>query len=354
MARRADGGRAVLLLAVAVWGAAGCGDAPSRPRDPATATPAATVPAPAAPAPRPLTVGVTTFDLAINSWTRWGPRSLLSVRAFERATHTRAGVVMWYSDWARVTRPRVRQLRLVARRGGVPEITWEPWDARRPIHARQPAFSLRSIARGRHDALIRRWARALAAYGGPVRLRFAHEMNGTWYPWSEGVSANRRGDYVRAWRHVHDLFAAEGADEVIWVWSAVAGRPLRGFPGRAYVDALGVSGFVGGPHLRRRPWRSFDAAFGPTLDALERLAPGLPIEISEVGATERGGDRAAWVRGMFATLARRERVTSVNWFDLRQRGDWRIGTTRATLRAFAAGARAARRTRAAAAAQRVP
>jgi mannan endo-1,4-beta-mannosidase len=38
-------------------------------------------------------------------------------------------------------------------------------------------------------------------------------MNGNWFSWN-GDSANRPADFVAMWRHVHDLFAHEGATNV--------------------------------------------------------------------------------------------------------------------------------------------
>jgi beta-mannanase len=40
----------------------------------------------------------------------------------------------------------------------------------------------------------------------PFYLRFAHEMNGKWQPWSPGVNGNTAARYVIAWRHVHHIF----------------------------------------------------------------------------------------------------------------------------------------------------
>jgi beta-mannanase len=42
-------------------------------------------------------------------------------------------------------------------------------------------------------------------------------MNGDWYPWGKGINGNQLGQYVQAWRHVHDIFAAIHADNVLWV-----------------------------------------------------------------------------------------------------------------------------------------
>ena len=45
-------------------------------------------------------------------------------------------------------------------------------------------------------------------WGHPFFLRFDWEMNGFWFPWSEGVNGNKPGEFVAAWRHVHDIFTA--------------------------------------------------------------------------------------------------------------------------------------------------
>jgi beta-mannanase len=290
-----------------------------------------------------LMLGVTTGRLARNSFTPWGAKGLASVAEFERDAHAHASVVMWYADWANVHRPDLDQLRAVAQRGSLPEITWEPWDHAKGLWVPQPAFRLRRIIEGRYDALIRRWARDLAAYEGPVRLRFAHEMNGNWYPWAESFNGNRPGEFAMAWRRVWRIFAEEGADNVEWVWSPVVpGVKKTEFPGRQYVDRLGLSGFVGGVILRFRPWRSFERAFGHALRVLKVLGPGKPIELSEVGVAERGGDKPAWIRGMFRALTRTPEIDTLIWFNVDKGSDWRIESSAASVRAFQAGARAPR------------
>ena len=102
-----------------------------------------------------------------------------------------------------------------------------------------------AIASGAHDAHITDWATRLADWGSPVMLRFGHEMNGNWYPWAEGVNGNGAGDYVAAWRHVHDIFTRAGADNVQWVWNPnvpyYGSTPLDGlYPGADYVDVVAL------------------------------------------------------------------------------------------------------------------
>src|SRR3712207_8531028 len=43
-------------------------------------------------------------------------------------------------------------------------------------------------------------------------------MNGDWHPFSEKRNGNQPGEYVKAWRHVHDIFTAVGANNATWVW----------------------------------------------------------------------------------------------------------------------------------------
>lgn len=106
-------------------------------------------------------------------------------------------------------------------RGAVPLVTWEPWGGS------GEAFRLRDIAAGAYDSYIESAARATAAWGRPVFIRFAHEMNGGWYPWGRGANGNTPQIYKDAWRRVVDAFRAAGADNALWVWG-----PNQNFSGR--------------------------------------------------------------------------------------------------------------------------
>jgi hypothetical protein len=264
----------------------------------------------------------------------WQAKDLRSVNAFEQAAHRHVDVVMFYADWEHASFSP-EQLDAIASRDAIPEITWEPWDSSKGLRTAQPGYRLINIVEGQFDPKIREWAKGIADYGKPVRLRFAHEMNGFWYPWSETGNGNHRGEFVRAWRHVHDVFAALGADNVEWVWSPVFGAPERYFPGEDYVDRLGLTCLNGGPDLFAAGWRSLDRMCGRSVEDLQALAPGLPIELSEFGSSERGGDKAAWITDAVAFLRARPEIRTVVWFNLHKETDWRIQSSPATERAAA-------------------
>jgi cellulose synthase (UDP-forming) len=288
------------------------------------------------------TIGVTTLDLADNSSVPFQPGALGQVRSFERAIGQRAGVTMFFADWAHAA-PSLAQLRAIAARGSEPEIAWEPWDYAVGERHPQPRFTLESIIDGSHDAYIRAWARTIRAYGRPVLVRFAQEMNGSWYPWSEGTNGNRRGQFVAAWRHVHDVVAAAGATNARWVWSPISryglGLNARLYPGSRYVNVVGLTAYNGGDALSWGGWHSFGALFNHSLDQLRRIAPGKPVQITEVSSATRGGNRAAWITAMFKDLADQPQVRSIVWFNLAKQTDWRIDDSPTASRAFAAGAR---------------
>jgi len=247
-------------------------------------------------------------------------------------------VVNFYEAWVWNAPLPVTQLNQIAAAGGRPEITWEPWDPRQG--ATQPSYSLSTISSGSYDSYISGWARAAAAYGKPLMLRFAHEMNGNWYPWSPAVNGGSGAGYVAAYRHVHDLFRAAGATNVSWVWSpnVVQGMPTdlaQAYPGPGYVDTIGVDGYNGGTDVPSMGgWRSPQQVFAPTLQALAQLAPGVPVILNETGSSENGGDKATWITQLFSYLSGTP-VTGVVWFDFANAGqaDWRLATSPASLAA---------------------
>lgn len=211
-------------------------------------------------------------------------------------------------------------------RRGVPlVVSWEPWDWNRPVGTEQPEYSLAGIAAGRHDPYVREWARAAAASGASIMLRFAAEMNGDWHPWSKG---ERPAEFVAAWRHLHRMVEQEGAANVRWVFNPVVhfagATPVRAFwPGSAYVDWLGVDGYNWYGVLPNRRYETVDEVFGETIQLLRELDPRLPIMIAECGAGPAAKDR--WIPDLMRT-APRLGVSLVVWFEHDKETDWRMTT----------------------------
>jgi beta-mannanase len=251
---------------------------------------------------------------------------------FAAAVGRAPSIDAWFQAWSdRGPFDAARAASAVAR-GSLPLVTWEPWAPRRgPV---QPRYGLDRIAGGAHDALLRRFGRRLAAFGGPVAVRFAHELNAAHYPWSVRPGGATAADAVAAWRRVHRVVTAAGARQVRWVWcvDACGSRPVRAsYPGDDVVDAVAVDGYNAGDALPWGGWRSPEELFGPALDDL-RATTARPVLIGETACSERGGDKAAWITDLFA-LARARDVRAIVWFDVAKEADWPITTSPAALAA---------------------
>lgn len=222
------------------------------------------------------------------------------------------------------------QLNGIRDHGAVPMITWEPQTSS------EEKIDLRKVARGRFDGYVGGAARAAAAWGRPLMIRFAQEMNGDWYPWSPAHGNSARA-YVAAWRHIVTVFRREGADNVKWVWTPYVktdyNLPFRRFyPGDRYVDWAGVDGYNWGG---RFAWKSFRALFDDSYRRLLRLT-SRPLIIGEVGCGEVGGNKARWLRLMLRRdLPRMTHFRAVVWFDQAdEKGDLRVDTSSSALASF--------------------
>lgn len=213
--------------------------------------------------------------------------------------------------------------------GCTPELTWEPWDPNAGKH--QPAYTAAEIAGGRYDTYVSDWAKQAASYDRPFVLRFAHEMNGNWYPWSVGAPGGSPEDYVAAYRRVRGIFDDAGARNVEWVWcpNVIVNGDVeaisRCYPGDDFVDIVGIDGYNFGDRPGHR-WTQPADLFGDTLALVSRLAPGKPVWINEVGCGDQGGDKARWISEFFDWLSGTD-VRGLIWFEVDGRPDepdWRL------------------------------
>lgn len=292
--------------------------------------------APPVPFPKPGTV-----FLGLN--TSQGPYDFSDVDHFSDATGYRPSVLQFAVGWAAKNFDRAA-FDKVAARNMLPMMSWEPWNYQETgpanSHGDQPEYRLARIASGAFDDYIRTVAKGIGGLDYPVAIRFAHEMNGFWYPWCEQSNGNQPGDYVKAWRHVHDIFTQAGVHNVIWVWSpnvSYAGSaPLQElYPGDQYVDWVGLSGYYGTGGVK--DYVSFDQIFDSTLTQLHQFT-GKPIVVTETGATDAIGRKADWVKQAFQQLPSHPDIIGVIWFEAVKELDWRIAASPAAAAAFREGA----------------
>jgi hypothetical protein len=260
---------------------------------------------------------------------------------------------MTYHDFTQPF-PRAFTDRAVAH-GGTAILTWEPMVAGAgPI---QPAYTLASIYNGVHDAYLQSWIDAIwgTSYSDKFIIRFAHEMNGTWYPWSEAVNGNATGDYKRAFDYVVDKFNSAGLwQKVLWQWCPNipfnGSIPLPGlFPSAGRANLVGLDGFNFGTTDQYSRWKSPQELLNPGLAALRAVASGTSIIISEISCapSENRTDQTkeGWITEMVRFLEKDQGdVIGFAWFNERkfdevslgqtEPTDWRLDATDASIRAM--------------------
>jgi hypothetical protein len=274
----------------------------------------------------------------------WDFRAVEAFEATARKGISLLGFSSPFADCSTICRPfefpkiAMEQLR---EHGTIPFLSWASQSV--PSSLNQPDYKLSSIINGSHDAYIEEFAEVAYDWGHPFFLRFDAEMNGFWFPWSEGVNGNKAGEYIAAWRHVHDIFVRKGATNATWVWCPNVDftknlTPLEKlYPGNAYVDWTCVDGFNWGKTRNSAGWQTFSQVFDSTYKRIAKIAPGKPMVIGETASEERGGSKANWIKETFKVIPQKYRkVRAVIWFDEKDQGmHWPIESSKSATNAFA-------------------
>lgn len=324
---------ALLVVGFAVWilKPAATAPPPQHRLDPQIAAPTTTLGPSTLTKAEVLAVEGTRFGLSAPDVPWSGERlGQLSVSAGASPT-----IIQVFTKWTETYPEQVVELSY--QRGALPVLSWEPW-AGSDHGTAQPRYALRHILDGTFDEYITEFAAEVRSHEWPVAIRFAHEMNGHWYPWSEQAPYNEEGEYVAAWQHVHDLFKAAGATNAIWVWSANILRPVPEvslealYPGDDYVDWVGLTGYAVAETTAA-------AVFEPTLEAVREFTDK-PVLITETGA-QPSGHKPQWIEDFFNWLSDRSDVIGFVWFEYDAEtggnADWRFTANPETIRAFQAG-----------------
>ena len=301
--------------------------------------------------PRAIALGAYSFENG-----QCAPGDTRAVSTFKAQTGRTPALWMIYQSWMGWNEFPVVQARRARAAGSRLMVTWEPWSG--SAYGRN--WRCQDVVGGQYDGYLRSYARAVKLAGVPVMIRFAHEMNGDWYPWATASTGGMRRNngnspamFCAMWKHVVSMFRAEGATNVKWVWSPniiytnqfndqrTQERDLFSmYPGDAYVDWIGVSVYNDGV---KHEWRSFSSLFDSTYNALAVLC-AKPIMIAEMGVTEQGAPpgqtKASWLQQalMFDIPQRYKRVRMVTYFNRDKSKDgeanYRFDSSPASLAAF--------------------
>jgi len=264
------------------------------------------------------------------------PANMAQIENFERDTGFQPAVIMWYLDWDQ-NFPREAALNAI-NYGAVPHIVWEPW-----YWSDHSKVQLQDIINGKWDSYIRTWAQEVRGFGHPIFIRFAHEFNIEGYPWGLVNSGKDPQVYIKAFRHVVDIFKKEKANNALWVWCFMNysfpkdawNDWVAAYPGDAYVDWIGIDGYNWGTTQSWSEWQEFKYLFRDQARLSKQLWPTKPVMVAEFAASEKGGDKAEWIKQIpdFLKTSMRD-IDMIIWFDIRKEADWRIKSSKESLDAF--------------------
>ncbi len=233
---------------------------------------------------------------------------------FQSQVNKKLAVVLWYIHWSDPF--PAKEAEIVAKNNSIPMLTWEPWLAK----------GLDPIINEEQEAYIEQFIQAAKAYGKPILLRFAHEMNGNWYPW-DGVH-NSSEKYKKAWLYIYNVKQKLKANNILLVWCpnnrSLPNKPWNQiknyYPGDQYVDWVGMDGYNWGYGNNE----TFDQVFSDIYRELIKLCDK-PIMIGEFATAGNDQAKTAWFKDALEQLKTKySKVKLICWFNINKERDWRV------------------------------
>jgi hypothetical protein len=190
--------------------------------------------------------------------------------------------------------------------GRIPLVSWSC------VEANQTGVTDADIAAGYEDKIIIDRAVAVATFKYPLFIRYKWEMN-LLYNKNCGDSDDVKDkygdlhysptDYIAAWEHIRNVFAANGATNVIWLWnpSGDGDPPDPYYPGDSQVDWVGFDWYdTFNPTLYFKPTYTFRYNKNTQRQAwtypyFSSHHQSKPLMIGETGVEPKG--QAAYIEG---------------------------------------------------------
>ena len=242
-----------------------------------------------------------------------------TIKTFKQMYGKKPYYVLLFTDWEKY--PPEIVLQSILSEECCPVITWEPWYAKS-----KEGIPYQDIMSGKFDTYIDNFAQQLSGYKGPIYLRFAHEMNGNWYPWSSALIGHE--NYKALFKYVRDRFTSLGVTQVRWIfsinWENVPQENdfTNAYPGDAYVDAIGLDGYNWGTTLETSRWMNFREIFGPIYRTVSRVYDKT-ILITEFSSTSTGGNKSKWILNALSDMKKMNNLKGFILFNVDKETDWK-------------------------------
>ena len=241
-------------------------------------------------------------------------------------------------------------VRIIHQQGVIPFIRMMPrsnFDEGGP----DPVYTLQRIIDGDFDKDLIQWAGDAKRTDIPLIIEFGTEVNGDWFPWNGiwngGGATNYYGDpnlpdgperFRDAYRHIIDLFRAQGVKNITWVFHVDATQSEKSwnsmaayYPGDNYIDWIGIS--VYGYQKPGEEWQTFTEIFDGAYTEFSAISTEKPLAILEFGVVDDPtiGDKAAWLQNALGSIKqnRYPRIKAISyWHEMWENEDGTISNLR--------------------------
>ena len=293
-----------------------------------------------------------TQSVNVGAFVGTNPPTLAAIKKFQGLIGRNLNSIMWFQGWDSSDQPDFPAAalnKILADKATNESInlhlTWEP------------AVDLKDITKGVYDPYLEKYADSISAWGKDIQFRFAHEMiqdnihdGKEFYRWQDQPE-----DYVKAFRHVHDIFEKAGANNAKFVWCP-NNAPFevdvlkQYYPGEDYVDWLCMDGYNWGNSDAKPGWPDwtwFDDIFANIYNTFvdnPEVFGDKPIMIGEFGSCEAGPNdlpeqhKAEWIKNAFERMTSEDfkQIKAFHWFQIDKECDWRVNSSTAAKEAFKA------------------
>lgn len=262
----------------------------------------------------------------------------------EKKIEKKVAIAHYYRGWDALDSPALlSELQAISTYGWRPMISVNPYFFDRCQAKGMTLY--KAIANGNCDEFLSGAGKNLKQFGKPLFLRFAWEMNIGSMEWSVIKTGDKPPDFVAAWQKLKNVISAQGATNVLFVFSpntegvgSVSYSQI--YPGDKFVDWVALDGYNWGTTQPWSKWLSFSQVFKSSYSSLSKIAPGKPMMIAEVNTTDKGGDKASWYTDMLKVQipANFPRVRAIVFYNedrtSKENVNWLIDITQGSLDAF--------------------
>ena len=203
------------------------------------------------------------------------------------------------------------------------------------------------IADGSQDSIINALAARLKAFGSLLFFSFDEEPEERYH---SNPSAYTLASFASAYRHIHSVFAADGATNVVWVWNVTGYSGNEAiypqlYPGDAYVDWIGWDPYnwFNCHENTTNVWQSFDTIISPfynwvSAGQLSTSSPSKPYMLAEYGTVENTDSptKGQWFTSEVSSLPNRPNIKAVVYFNENRDCNWPVTTSSSSLGGFTA------------------